>query len=891
MTCRPLTSRFEDAEHISEEDTTGDYDGSNKPAHDALHLLMGFNDLELGWILKMLFSSRATLRGQTPEITQAAEKLEAEMIAAEGLRSARNMQTAIEPPDYDLVPMDVDVPTRGGGLQGHSIARSKSCGSEHMTLVQFRGGVFHAQESEGSATVSVMRVGACQVRSTVKWRTDDGSALAGVKYVAAQGELIFEKGESSKTIVIKVIDDNKWDSTLEFKLTLLEEGRESCHLGIYLRSCRVKIIDNDMFPTNRFRPQILKDRFGWVDTVPKSRLLFEFFKMNYSNPTVKRGTLKIVCLKQLHNLNWLLMLTLRIHLVDTVLAQDHNGKADFRDEDMMSGNRDYELGWVAAAHFFPLFILHLAEFSAVYFKVGGTTRKTVQANLLRKFLNYDDEARRHTNNSQLIMAMTEHTKNLVENGYCQIFPIAQSAGQLIMIWIFQFGVKQDYVLQDFIFIALFPVCMVSILILRQGRTSKYLDREAESLSDLAAHVDATVGNFRLLADYNRRGYYVEEFEKKIAHANKSLVDMAAIKKNNEFYAPMLTATCAAAYVFIGGRAVLNPDGETSLGNFLATMSVLSQLGLSFGTIYKSLLSMQGTYESLELIAKFMNLHTDVGTRDAIMRQRIAETDKMGPGLKERFTPLIDTCTTDLEPILVQDLSYAYGKGTDRAVQGLSHVDMEMPQGYIYAFVGPRAGGKSTLLYILGGWILPDPLDEKDGHCFIPPHLRVLHITHEPHFFMGTLLQNLTFGVQREQDGRLDRVVAICRRLDIPEQVLKRIEGNEIEDWSNFFSHTQRVLLHIARALISNPEVLCIHKPTMAFGIEISKHVLAVLKEFVYNRGVELDPATAHFRRPRTAIFTAASLSAMSHADHVFLVDSSKGATLVDKDDVTDEMLR
>merc|ERR1740139_188024 len=172
--------------------------------------------------------------------------------------------------------------------------------------------------------------------------------------------------------------------------------------------------------------------------------------------------------------------------------------------------------------------------------------------------------------------------------------------------------------------------------------------------------------------------------------------------------------------------------------------------------------------------------------------------------------------------------------------------LELPQGKLVALVGPKGEGKSTLLKILGGVILPKP------EClFIPSHLRVLHISAEPLFFKGTLFQNLTFGVSCEADGKLERVVKICTRLGLSETILELVQqgenGEELTTWNESLSYTQRCLLCLARAFIGNPELMCIHKPTMPFDEKTSVMVFDVLSEYCKNKGVEVDSSTRHMR--------------------------------------------
>src|SRR6478735_9168338 len=58
-----------------------------------------------------------------------------------------------------------------------------------------------------SALVTVKLTGASNPNVTVSYKTANGTALAGSDYQAASGTLTFQKGQTSKAIVIPVIGD------------------------------------------------------------------------------------------------------------------------------------------------------------------------------------------------------------------------------------------------------------------------------------------------------------------------------------------------------------------------------------------------------------------------------------------------------------------------------------------------------------------------------------------------------------------------------------------------------------------------------------------------------------------------------------------------------------
>ncbi|OLP94038.1 hypothetical protein AK812_SmicGene23990 [Symbiodinium microadriaticum] len=104
-------------------------------------------------------------------------------------------------------------------------------------------------------------------------------------------------------------------------------------------------------------------------------------------------------------------------------------------------------------------------------------------------------------------------------------------------------------------------------------------------------------------------------------------------------------------------------------------------------------------------------------------------------------------------------------------------DLVVNQGEFIALVGLHGHGKSSILKMFGGELLPG-----DGNLpgfFVPPHLRVLHVGTEPGLFHGTLYDNLVFGVDgggaEYRDAARERVRHVCRLLALPKEILNLLD--------------------------------------------------------------------------------------------------------------------
>lgn len=165
----------------------------------------------------------------------------------------------------------------------------------------------------------------------------------------------------------------------------------------------------------------------------------------------------------------------------------------------------------------------------------------------------------------------------------------------------------------------------------------------------------------------------------------------------------------------------------------------------------------------------------------------------------------------------------------------------------------------------------------DKGAFVPLHLRIATIAETPVFFEGTLYENLIFGLSAngaiESSILLERVVKICRMLNVDEEVFQYLDTEE--DWEAAISETNLKLLSIARALINNAEVICFHKPTSIMEAEQKIRLLQVLHKHIEGKGLVL-AEDAYLRRPRTVFLSAARIGTVLACHSIYHVSRHEG---------------
>eukprot|EP00747_Dinoflagellata_sp_TGD_P069484 gnl/TRDRNA2_/TRDRNA2_156148_c1_seq1.p1 gnl/TRDRNA2_/TRDRNA2_156148_c1~~gnl/TRDRNA2_/TRDRNA2_156148_c1_seq1.p1 ORF type:complete len:291 (+),score=31.83 gnl/TRDRNA2_/TRDRNA2_156148_c1_seq1:2-874(+) len=219
--------------------------------------------------------------------------------------------------------------------------------------------------------------------------------------------------------------------------------------------------------------------------------------------------------------------------------------------------------------------------------------------------------------------------------------------------------------------------------------------------------------------------------------------------------------------------------------------------------------------------------------------------------------------SDMLPICIVDMTFKYDNKTL-----LADISIAFPQGKLVAIVGstPRAG-RSTLLRLLG----QSGAFATSGLIFVPTHLRVLHLCQEPVMLRLSAYRNLTFG---RQDADPARVRAVVKELHIRhiEPLLTQKQNEDDHDWRLQLTYTDRAKMHLARALIMNPEVLVLQRPLHHYDRPAAKLIFEVIKKHVQLRGIALPTGSLDRRRPRTCFFAPEEADEALASDYIWKID-------------------
>ena len=189
----------------------------------------------------------------------------------------------------------------------------------------------------------------------------------------------------------------------------------------------------------------------------------------------------------------------------------------------------------------------------------------------------------------------------------------------------------------------------------------------------------------------------------------------------------------------------------------------------------------------------------------------------------------------------------------RQFGGLTAVDvdhLEIPRGVITALIGPNGAGKTTLFNLLTGFDKPDTGEwtfDGDNIAGVPAYklaqkgqVRTFQLTKA--LGLLTVLENMKLGAKHQQGERFLQSLFpfLWKKQDeeIAEKAMKLLKKFKLDakkdDFAASLSGGQRKLLEMARALMSDPELVMLDEPMAGVNPALTQslldHILDLKKE-------------------------------------------------------------
>jgi len=210
---------------------------------------------------------------------------------------------------------------------------------------------------------------------------------------------------------------------------------------------------------------------------------------------------------------------------------------------------------------------------------------------------------------------------------------------------------------------------------------------------------------------------------------------------------------------------------------------------------------------------------------------------------------------------VSHCTYDYPDG----YRALDNVSMSGAKGEMIALVGPTGAGKTTLAYLLPGFIHPSQgqvlINGIDIRELEVDHLRelVTFVFQEPFMFDDTIGNNIRLGNPAATDEDIAEAATTAGAMDFIERLPAGLDTPVGRNGATL-SVGQKHRLAIARGLVSRSPVLVLDEPTSALDPETEAALIAALR---------------HERSARLLIVIAHRLSTIRAADRIYFMEEGR----------------
>ncbi|TMW60566.1 hypothetical protein Poli38472_000608 [Pythium oligandrum] len=387
-----------------------------------------------------------------------------------------------------------------------------------------------------------------------------------------------------------------------------------------------------------------------------------------------------------------------------------------------------------------------------------------------------------------------------------------------------------------IMLAVFPLMVLGELI--RWKEAEKRDAISDQLSVPGAHASERLSNIRTVVSLGLEEKSTDQFAELLEEPLRKGRAQAQINAVALGFASFIMMAVYALAFWYGG--ILVDRGDASFGDLLRS-----------------------------LLAFSMSIQSVVGGATYLSESKAAS--KAGAkifSLVNRDVP-IDAFKQDGERLLevqgrleFKNVSFRYPTRPNTSV--LKNYNLTIEAGQTVAFCGPSGGGKSTIISLIERFY--DPVRGQvllDGHDLKSLNLHWLRnqvglVGQEPVLFMGTIAENIAYGLEREASQ--EEIEAAAKMANAHDYITQFPDGynTQVGTKGGQLSGGQKQRLAIARAILKDPAILLLDEATSALDSESEVLVQAALDKVVA-------------LKRRTTVIIAHRLSTIRNADKICVV--------------------
>ena len=475
--------------------------------------------------------------------------------------------------------------------------------------------------------------------------------------------------------------------------------------------------------------------------------------------------------------------------------------------------------------------------SGVTADISKRLRRDISAKIHRLPLSYYDRVP----HGEVLSRITNDVDTLGQSMNQSITQIITSITSLLGILIMMFSIS---VPMTFVALCVLPVSMGSVLSIIKA-SQRHFKRQQEYLGRVNGHVEEMFSSHTLVKAFNGE----EESTRVFSQENNTLYNSAW--KANFFSGLMMPITgfigniAYVAICILGGYYAVN--GRMTVGGIQSFIQYVRSFNQPIAQIANISNVLQQTAAAAERVFEFLNEPEETPDPENALLIAGAEEENPQPGSVRLSGNVcfehISFGYTPQEPV-IRDFSACANPGQKIAI------------------VGPTGAGKTTIVKLLmrfydvnAGQISLDGHDIRlFGRNELRTHLGM--VLQDTWLFSGTIADNIRYGKLTASD---EEVQAAARAAQVDHFVRTLPDGYNalINEEVNNISQGQKQLLTIARAILSDPDILILDEATSSVDTR-TEHLI--------------QRAMDNLMRNRTSFVIAHRLSTIRNADLILVMD-------------------
>ena len=250
------------------------------------------------------------------------------------------------------------------------------------------------------------------------------------------------------------------------------------------------------------------------------------------------------------------------------------------------------------------------------------------------------------------------------------------------------------------------------------------------------------------------------------------------------------------------------------------------------------------------------------TKASTSANRVSVILEIKSTIVEKENIKINSSKSEASFIEFKNVFFSYADSNEYS---LSNISLTINKNETIGIIGGTGSGKSTLVNLIPrfydatkGQVLINGTDVKD---YTLKRLRSMIgiVPQKAVLFKGTLLENLKWGKKDATIDEIETALEISQSSSFVQAFPKKYDTNILQGGKNL-SGGQKQRLTIARALVSNPEILILDDSSSALDFATDSNLRKALKEKVKNT---------------TVIMVTQRASSIKNADKIIVLDNGE----------------